>query len=431
MGFRVRNYLNVYTYLDRRSAVVASNRTLTPMHSNRDPEGYGHSQSPRCLDFFCGIGGLTIGMERAGFRTIGGIDNWEKAKSTYEHNLDHECMLADLSETSVSEIETYFDVSRTEIDVIVGGPPCQGFSTVGKREIDDPRNRLWRHYRNLVDEIRPHYVVIENVEGMVVDNDGRVRDNVISAFHEVGYQMKSKILTAAKYGVPQLRKRVFFLGWLDGLEEPSYPPPSLTESEYVSVEEAIFDLPPLGPGEKATEYGQPPSSEYQKRRRKDATTLHNHEAANHTDHLVEIISHVSDGGNRKEIPDRLQPESGFHNSYSRLASWKPAVAVTSNMRKPSSARCTHPKQDRGLTVREGLRLQTFDDDFVVLGRRTKQYDQVGNAVPPLLAERIGRSVMKAYDANTEEQIEEAHSTPSTPVEEPVSAGVQGSLSFSD
>lgn len=370
-------------------------------------------------------------MERAGIDTIGGIDNWELAEATYEHNLKHACMRADLADVTAQEIQEYFDISREDVDVIVGGPPCQGFSTVGKREIDDPRNRLWRHYRDLVDEIRPYYVVIENVEGMVVDNDGKVRDNVIAAFREVGYQMKAKILKAADYGVPQLRKRVFFVGWIEGLEEPSYPVPTHTESEYVSVEEAIFDLPNLGPGEKATEYVDEPTSDYQKRRRGSATELHNHEAANHTDRLVEIISHVSDGGNRKEIPERLQPDSGFHNSYSRLASWKPAVAVTSNMRKPSSARCTHPKQDRGLTVREGLRLQTFDDDFVVLGRRTKQYEQVGNAVPPLLAEKVGREVLKAYYSNTKEQLREALRRPAVPVEAPVPQGVQSSLAFSD
>lgn len=401
------------------------------MDGNRSISESDPGTSPKCLDFFCGIGGLTLGMEEAGFETIGGIDNWKPAKETYEHNLGYECMPVDLSEVTPSEIEEYFGISRREVDVIVGGPPCQGFSTVGKREIDDPRNRLWRHYRNLVDEFRPHYVLIENVEGMVVDNDGEVRDNVIAAFREVGYHMKAKILTAADFGVPQLRKRVFFLGWIEGLEEPSYPVPTHSEYEYVSVQEAIFDLPELGPGEKALEYDKEPRSDFQRRRRGDATKLHNHEAANHTDRLVEIISHVSDGGNRTEIPDHLQPDSGFHNSYSRLASWKPAVAVTSNMRKPSSARCTHPKQDRGLTVREGLRLQTFDDDFVVLGRRTKQYSQVGNAVPPLLAERVGQEVMSAYESNSEEQLERASSRSSAPVKGKAPAGVQSSLALSE
>jgi DNA (cytosine-5)-methyltransferase 1 len=173
------------------------------------------------------------------------------------------------------------------------------------------------------------------------------------------------------------------------------------------VADAIFDLPPLDSGQAKVVYESPPSTEYQKARRKGCTVLHNHEAANHPARLVEVLQHIPDGGNRKSIPDALQPKSGFHNSYARLASWKPAIAVTSNMRKPSSARATHPEQPRGLTVREGLRLQSFDDDFLVLGSRTSQYLQVGNAVPPLLALAVGREVVKAFQANTEEAIAKA------------------------
>ena len=135
--------------------------------------------------------------------------------------------------------------------------------------------------------------------------------------------------------------------------------------------------------------------------------LSNHEAANHEAGLIEVLKHIPDGGNRKSIPDALQPKSGFHNSYARLASFKPAIAVTSNMRKPSSARSTHPIQHRGLTVREGLRLQSFDDDFVVLGSRTSQYLQVGNAVPPLLGLAVGREVLKAILVNTPETLASA------------------------
>ena len=141
----------------------------------------------------------------------------------------------------------------------------------------------------------------------------------------------------------------------------------------------------------------------------------NHEAANHPEHLVKILKHIPDGGNRKSIPDELQPKSGFHNSYARLASDKPAVAVTSNMRKPSSARATHPLQHRGLTVREGMRLQTFDDTFEILGSRTSQYLQVGNAVPPLLAEAVGYELVRAYRKNSAQEITDARSRCPEPV----------------
>ncbi len=373
----------------------------------------GGCGKPRCLDLFCGIGGLSLGLTAAGFDCVGGVDHWNDAALTFEHNLRHRCMRADIRRLALAEIESFLDASASDIDIVTGGPPCQGFSTVGKRDSNDPRNELWLAFRALVDQIRPAYVIMENVEGMLVMEDGVVRDAVINGFAQIGYRMKCKLLRAADYGVPQLRKRAVFLGWLDGLCAPDFPPRS--RDGIVTVGDAIFDLPSLETGQSATTYTSPPLTSYQADRRKNVQVLTNHEAANHPPRLVEVISHVPDGGNRKSIPDHLQPKSGFHNSYSRLASWKPAVAVTSNMRKPSSARAVHPKQHRGLTVREGLRLQSFDDDFTVLGSRSSQYLQVGNAVPPLLARAVGQAVVGAYRGNTAEQIAAARSQESNPV----------------
>ena len=357
------------------------------------------SAAPSFLDLFSGIGGLSLGLMAAGLRCVGGVDNWAEARATYEHNHGGaRLLLADLTVTPGAHVLDRLGTDPDRIDVIVGGPPCQGFSTVGKRDAADPRNRLWTAFRDIVREVRPAYVVIENVEGLLVMQQGRVRDEIVSSFAEVGYAMKCKLLRAADYGVPQLRKRAVFLGWLAGLAEPRFPQPLRTPP--VAVADAISDLPELGPGEAKTEYDRPPATDYQRARRAGAAALHNHEAANHPPALVEVLSHIPDGGNRKSIPDHLQPKSGFHNSYARLASWKPAVAVTSNMRKPSSARATHPTQHRGLTVREGLRLQSFDDTFVVLGPRSSQYLQVGNAVPPLLGRAIGAEVLRALLANT-------------------------------
>lgn len=361
---------------------------------------------PTCLDLFCGIGGLTLGLERAGFASVGGIDIWKEARATFRQNhRSSRFMLADVTRTTTRQIEHFFGVSARDIEIVTGGPPCQGFSTVGKRDASDPRNALWKRFHDLVAEIRPAYVVIENVEGMVVMQKGQVRDAVLESFAGIGYRMKCQLLRAADYGVPQLRKRTFFLGWLEGLVEPQFPDP--LGEKYVTVADAIFDLPPLAPSEAKTMYESAPLTPYQAARRKGAQVLYNHEAAQHPESLVGILRHIPDGGNRKSIPDHLQPKSGFHNSYSRLASWKPAIAVTSNMRKPSSARATHPTQHRGLTVREGLRLQSFDDDFVVLGSRTSQYLQVGNAVPPLLALAVGREVLRAYLANPAGRVRES------------------------
>lgn len=357
------------------------------------------NNAPRSIDLFCGIGGLTLGLKRAGVHSLGGIDHWEDAAKTFEHNIpDVPCMQADLERVSVGEALSHFGVTPRDIDMVVGGPPCQGFSTVGKRDGSDPRNALWRAFFGFVSEIRPSYVLIENVEGLIVMERGGVRDGIIRAFNDIGYRMECRLLRAADYGVPQLRKRTIFLGWLEGLAPVPFPRPLSTPQ--VTVGDAILDLPPLESGETATTYSSPPLTAYQRARRGKTKRLANHEAANHPAKLVEILSHIPDGGNRKSIPDALQPKSGFHNSYARLASFKPAVAVTSNMRKPSSARATHPTQHRGLTVREGLRLQSFDDDFVALGSRTSQYLQVGNAVPPLLGEALGRELVQAFQANS-------------------------------
>ena len=368
------------------------------------------ADGPRFLDLFCGIGGIGLGLMRAGLTCVGGVDNWPDAKATFEHNHGGaRLLLADLAQTTAEQIERHFTVPAAGIDVIVGGPPCQGFSTVGKRDADDPRNALWTAFHRLVRDIRPAYVVIENVEGLLVTRNGRVRDEIIESFGEIGYEMTCRLLRAADYGVPQLRKRAVFLGWLRGLVEPEFPRPQKTP--HVSVADAIFDLPALGPGEVKTTYEANPTTSYQQARRMGAKLLHNHEAANHPKELVELLSHIPDGGNRKSIPAHLQPKSGFHNSYARLASWKPAIAVTSNMRKPSSARATHPTQNRGLTVREGLRLQSFDDTFVALGPRSSQYLQVGNAVPPLLAESVGREILQAFRANKPTAVRRARSEP--------------------
>ena len=365
----------------------------------------------KTLDLFCGIGGLTSGLEAAGLKCVLGVDLWPEAGKTFEHNHKNAPFLcADLTKISPENLLKSAGLNFASVDVIVGGPPCQGFSTIGKRLQKDPRNTLWKHYLEIVDHVRPAYVLIENVEGMNVMAGGAVRDGIIKAFADIGYEMTARVLLSADYGVPQLRKRIVFMGWLPSLTKPLEPIPTHTKSDYVTVRDAIFDLPQLESGQKKETYVDLPFSEYQRELRGAMDRLYNHEAANHPQHLVELLSHIPDGGNRKSIPDKLQPKSGFHNSYARLASDKPAIAVTSNMRKPSSARSTHPLQNRGLTVREGMRLQTFPDAFVVLGSRSSQYLQVGNAVPPRLARALGFAIKKAFLSNSSEDIAKARAT---------------------
>jgi len=205
------------------------------------------------------------------------------------------------------------------------------------------------------------------------------------------YRVTCMVLRSADYGVPQLRHRIFFVGDRYGREFIK-PEPVCDEGSFVTVWDAIGDLPSLTPGQQVREYCDKPFTAFQKRMRKGAKILQGHYASNHPMGLVKAISHIPDGGNRTAIPASLQPKSGFHNSYSRLHSRSPAVAVTQNMGKQSGTRCIHPFQNRGLTAREGARLQGFPDSFHFEGGATSQRLQIANAVSPILAEAVAKAL---------------------------------------
>jgi DNA (cytosine-5)-methyltransferase 1 len=346
-------------------------------------------RGPSFLDLFSGSGGLSLGLLRAGWTPLGGIDHWQDAVDTYNANLPDACHRFDINDVRAK------DLSRILADSpewIVGGPPCQGYSTIGKRNRADDRNRLFLQFRRIVKELRPKGFMIENVLGL---KDMSFEEEVSSEFQRLGYTVEFMVLTAADFGVPQLRRRVVFVGRRDGGRFLG-PEVSVMPDQYTSVADAIGDLPALKPGESATAYLVAPKSQFQRWARGSSVSLTSHEAASHPTHLVEAISHIPDGGNRRSIPDALQPRSGFHNSYSRLASWLPAVAVTQNMSKPSGTRCVHPFQDRGLTAREGARLQAFPDSFRFTHGAVSQRLQIANAVPPLLAEKLGRALVDPH-----------------------------------
>ena len=277
---------------------------------------------PTFMDLFSGAGGLSLGLSQAGWRCLLGIDNWPDAVATYRSNFhDHPVLLGDIESLSTA---TLAQSMADRPDWIVGGPPCQGFSTIGKRKRNDPRNRLVYEFRRVVRELRPEGFVIENVLGL---KDMRFEAEIRHLFEQIGYRVSFHVLRAADYGVPQLRRRVVFVGHSQR-GDAAAPRACCPESEYVTVRDAIGDLPRLGPGEAARTYSQPPASAYQERMREGSSVLQGHIASNHPPALVKAISFIPDGGNRRAIPDELQPKSGFHNSYSRLASDRPAVAVS-------------------------------------------------------------------------------------------------------
>lgn len=341
------------------------------------------NRPPTFIDLFAGAGGLSLGLQEAGWEGLLALDNWAAAMETHRQNLpNHVARTIDITEVDQRWLSRQLHVRP---DWIVGGPPCQGWSTIGKRQWDDERNDLFTHFMRIVRALEPEGFLIENVVGL---RDMGAQSAVQELFSNSGYTVDFQIVRAADFGVPQLRRRILFVGRRDGLRLKTLRP-TRTEDNYEAVWSAIGDLPEVQPGETIDRYSSGPETPFQEAMRRDSDLLQGHTASAHPDHLVKAISYIPDGGNRTAIPRRFQPKSGFHNSYSRLNSKEPAVAVTSNLGKPSGTRCIHPFQHRGLTAREGARLQSFPDSFHFGGGIVSQRLQIANAVPPLLAERIG------------------------------------------
>jgi len=358
--------------------------------------------SDRRLDFvdlFAGAGGLSLGLETAGFDSVHAVEIDEDARSTYAENRDEvseRTITGDIREIGRDEIKNV--VGRESVELVAGGPPCQGFSEVISPDGSDERNHLFKDFVTWVDELQPEAALFENVRGIENTADGKFLRAVETAFDQIGYDVAHRVVRASDFGVPQHRRRLVMVATRSEVTANPLSGFELDPVRTPGVIHGIGDLPEVGPGESVEEYDGPPETVLQRDLRGDSERLSSHRAANHTSEMVEMISHIPDGGDRTAIPDRLQPSSGYHNSYSRLQSDAPAVAITSNMSKPSSARCIHPFQDRGLTPREGARLQTFPDEYRFNGGLVSRRQQIGNAVPPYLAEALGYYLKKAvYD----------------------------------
>jgi len=262
------------------------------------------------LDLFSGAGGLSYGFEQSGFRVLAGIDNDRAALDTFERNHDGaKTICADITTLNFADIKEV--IGDVTIDVIVGGPPCQGMSLSGPRRFGDPRNSLYLSYIRLVEEIRPKAFVIENVPGLVGLFGGEIKDSILEKFRELGYTVDYKILTAADYGVPQMRRRVFFVGFKSG--EFSFPAPISVEF-HVTCEDAISDLPPLVDtiGEVEMQYFSVPMNYYQQLMRVRSSSVKNHIAARHSEHVRNTIALIPPGGNYKNLPEGYTSTRNFN-----------------------------------------------------------------------------------------------------------------------
>lgn len=338
------------------------------------------------IDLFCGCGGLSYGFECAGVNILLGIDNDATALKAFENNHKNaKTICGDITTTTLSDIKKH--IGDKKIDLIIGGPPCQGMSLSGPRKFDDPRNKLYLSYIRLVEEIKPEAFVIENVPGLVGLFKGQIKDSIIERLTALGYNVQYKILCSADYGVPQSRRRVVFVG----LKDKSFDFDNIKSKETVTCEMALSDLPPLVEtlGEDPAKYETKPKNDYQMLMRKASKEVRNHIAASHSEKVKHIISLVPDGGNYKDLPEEYKNSRNFHVAWTRFRSDKPAPTIDTGHRHHF-----HYKYNRVPTVRECARLQSFPDDFIFEGNKTQQFRQVGNAVPPLMAQAIAEALLK-------------------------------------
>ena len=353
-----------------------------------------------CIDLFSGAGGLSRGFLDAGFNVVLGVDFDDAALKTFECNHGSaKAMKLDLfNHDNIEVIISYLKQKNITLDVLVGGPPCQGFSIAGPRDKNDKRNSLYMAMVKLAERLKPKAVVLENVPGMLQTNDGIGAKRIIEDFSELGYNMTAKILYAPDYGIPQIRKRVFFVGLLNSDQTYDYPIPTCNPENYVTCEDAIGDLPALVGiyGEEVQDYEGAPLTDYQALMRRNSTKIYNHIGSIHEPKTIEMLKMIPEGKNYRALPPELSSKFKYHEALTRYHSKKPSLTINTGHRSHF-----HYKWNRIPTVRESARLQSFPDDFIFYGNKSEQYRQVGNAVPPMLGYVVAKQLKKYLGDNEE------------------------------
>lgn len=346
-----------------------------------------------CLDLFCGCGGLSRGFMDAGFECVLGVDFDPAALKTFKANHGRaEAMKLDLfNHENIKMITGFLEQKNIKLDVLIGGPPCQGFSVAGPRDRNDKRNFLYEAMVKLTKCVKPRAVLLENVPGLIEVNDGIGAKRIVSDFAEIGYDMRSQLLYAPEFGIPQIRRRVFFVGMRKGEMAFEFPRPTVTKEHFITCEEAIGDLPGLDGiiGDKIQDYPVVPQNEFQRRMRNGSDKIHNHEGTIHEPKTVKWISMVPEGKNYRSLPPEIASRFKYHEALTRYHSKRPSLTINTGHRSHF-----HYKWNRIPTVRESARLQTFPDDFIFYGTKGQQYRQVGNAVPPMLGQVIASQLIK-------------------------------------
>lgn len=355
-------------------------------------------KKPKIIDLFCGAGGLSEGFHSAGFEIVFLNDIDKSALLTASKNHPKaRTFLGGIEFLSKDQIESALGEESPKMDGIIGGPPCQGFSMANQqsRFIDNPKNHLFKHFVRLVWEIKPSFFLMENVEGLLNMAKGKIVAEIIKAFRDIGYEVDTNVLLASDFGVPQSRRRVVFIG--NRIERKNvFPEKEIKKKKYLTVWDAISDLPEVPPGFKKEEieYNKAPQNTYQKNLRRKASKIYNHITTRHSKKVLKRLKHIPPGGNWKDIPlqllDDYKDVTRTHSSvYKRLSPEEPAITI-SNFRK---SMILHPFQDRIISVREAARIQSFPDKYFFYGTINQKQQQVADAVPPVMSKAIAKTVL--------------------------------------
>lgn len=393
--------------------------TTITVRSGREPSRNLQAKlKPSVLDLFAGAGGFSLGFHRGGFRTIAAIDHDPEAGETLEANFSHlgtQTLVRDLSAYSPPDLERDLALERTDgcpFDVIIGGPPCQGWSRVGRGKLrslkngkgksathKDPRNELYKKFLGYVQHFLPPVAVMENVPGMLSHGGNNVAEVVAGHLQDAGYEVSWALLNAVDYGVPQLRERLFFVGVRRDLGI-RFSFPQHKRSARVTVRDAIADLPTIRNGSQ--EWIRPYSETKVKgpyvslmRAGAQADTIYDHVCRTQNNQDLEAFRLMKQGGWYRDLPSRLKRyrDDIFKDKYKKLYWDQPSWCVTAHLSKDCYTHI-HPGQARTLSVREAARLQSFPDCFYFAGNMGTKFRLIGNAVPPLLAEQIARAVQR-------------------------------------
>tara|TARA_B110000114_G_C15064439_1_gene386769 strand:+ start:261 stop:1451 length:1191 start_codon:yes stop_codon:yes gene_type:complete len=390
----------------------------------------------KLVDLFSGVGGISQGFHWADFETVIANEYDSSIAEAYKKNFpDTNMVIGDVREVNFKELMEEQNIKKGDIDVIAGGPPCQGFSMANRKRIEeDDRNLLFLEFVRAVKTFRPKCFLIENVMGMTAEkvsinnNQKTVVESMTQYFEEIGYRIAFKSFKSEEHGVPQMRRRVIIIGTCikNKFDDLKFLRIGNIQKEYLSKEEmkkinnleytlfddiipkglkypttvweAISDLPQFedGGGDDELKYSSKPKNEYQKLMREKSKKVYNHKSTPHSQKVIERIKLIEQGQNFTSLPEKMKTKSVHSGAYGRLKENFLTPTITTRFDTPSTGRVIHPFSHRTLTVREAARLQSFPDNFKFVGTRTSQGKQVGNAVPPLVAKKIAEMFIKDF-----------------------------------